>query len=225
MKLLKKIASVFISITFPFVLIMFSIRILFTPLFLQVEYNRPGFPSDSFGFSIEERTHWGTQSILYMFNDEGSSFMENLRLNDGSRLYNDREVSHMLDVKILLQKTLRLFYVFLIVYLLIFLFFLRDKNLSAFWRATSYGGKFTLGLIGLILVAVLVSFDVLFTYFHKLFFTGDTWLFNYSDSLIRLFPMQLWQDAFLLMGIITLGLALFFSFYKGNAGRNKIISS
>jgi integral membrane protein (TIGR01906 family) len=58
------------------------------------------------------------------------------------------------------------------------------------------------------LTAVLVDFDGLFTAFHHLFFEGDTWLFYYSDSLIRLFPMRFWRDAFILTGGITILLAL-----------------
>jgi integral membrane protein (TIGR01906 family) len=68
----------------------------------------------------------------------------------------------------------------------------------------------TLGLIGAILAAILISFDALFTAFHHLFFTGDSWLFLYSDSLIRLFPLRLWQDGFIAMGILTaVGAVLF----------------
>jgi uncharacterized membrane protein len=44
-----------------------------------------------------------------------------------------------------------------------------------------------------------------FTAFHHLFFTGDSWLFLFSDTLIRLFPIRFWQDAFLFAAIIALG--------------------
>jgi integral membrane protein (TIGR01906 family) len=44
-----------------------------------------------------------------------------------------------------------------------------------------------------------------FTLFHQVFFTGDSWLFYYSDTLIRLFPIRFWQDAFLWAAILALG--------------------
>ena len=44
-----------------------------------------------------------------------------------------------------------------------------------------------------------------FAGFHSLFFEGDSWLFLYSDTLIRLFPIRFWQDAFLLAAVIALG--------------------
>lgn len=222
MNLLKKFLSLFITITFPFVLIMFSIRVLFTPLFLVVEYNMPGFPSDPYGFSKEERLKWGSFSIQYLFNDEDPEFLENLRFEDGTSIYNEREVSHMVDVKILLQQTLRLFYLFLIVYFVIIIWAKIKNQLHWVWGAISNGGGLTLFLIGAILIAVVTSFDALFTAFHKVFFVGDTWLFYFSDTLIRLFPMRLWQDAFIFMGIITVAVALFFAIY-GNKKKSKKI--
>lgn len=222
MNLPRKLLSLFITMTLPFVLIMFSIRVLFTPLFLVVEYNMPGFPSDPYGFSKEERLKWGSLSIQYLFNNEGPEFLENLRFEDGSSIYNDREVSHMVDVKILLQQTLRLFYLFLIVYFVIIIWAKMKNQLQWLWGAFSNGGGLTLFLIGAILIAVVTGFDALFTAFHKVFFVGDTWLFYFSDTLIRLFPMRLWQDAFIFMGIITVAVALFFAIY-GNKKKSKKI--
>jgi integral membrane protein (TIGR01906 family) len=183
----------------------------------------PGFPSDPYGFSQEERLDWGTKSIQYFFNNAGPEYMQNLRFEDGTSIYNDREVSHMLDVKILLQQTLRLFYILLILYILIIIWAKTKNQLHLLWEAARKGGWLTLGLIGTILAAVVISFDALFTAFHKLFFTGDTWLFYYSDTLIRLFPMRLWQDAFIFMGIITVAVALFFAIY-GNKKKFKQVN-
>jgi integral membrane protein (TIGR01906 family) len=83
------------------------------------------------------------------------------------------------------------------------------KGMPTYWKAFSAGGYLTLGLIGLSLVGILVGFSGFFTGFHRLFFTGDTWLFQYNDSLIRLFPMKLWQDGFTAAGVLSgiLGLA------------------
>jgi len=55
-----------------------------------------------------------------------------------------------------------------------------------------------------------VSFWQFFTLFHELFFTGDSWIFEYSDTLIRLFPLRFWQDLFLFIPILIAicGLAL-----------------
>ena len=58
--------------------------------------------------------------------------------------------------------------------------------------------------MGLTVVFSLLAFRAFFTAFHRVFFEGDTWLFHYSDTLIRLFPERFWQDAFLWLGGLSL---------------------
>jgi integral membrane protein (TIGR01906 family) len=70
---------------------------------------------------------------------------------------------------------------------------------STLYRALLFGSFLTAALIVLGLVAVATSFNWLFTQFHALFFEGDSWLFRYSDTLIRLYPERFWVDAFALM--------------------------
>jgi integral membrane protein (TIGR01906 family) len=56
----------------------------------------------------------------------------------------------------------------------------------------------------LLAIGLIVAFPVVFVGFHRVFFEGDTWLFLYSDTLIRLFPERFWQDAFLFIAVATL---------------------
>jgi len=73
----------------------------------------------------------------------------------------------------------------------------------------------------MIIVGVVINFDTLFTSFHRIFFEGDTWLFSYSNSLIRLFPLRFWQDVFITIG----GLSIFFSLLAAFIGQKTSISS
>jgi integral membrane protein (TIGR01906 family) len=41
---------------------------------------------------------------------------------------------------------------------------------------------------------MLLSWGEFFTTFHRLFFEGETWIFPYTDTLIRLFPIRFWMD-------------------------------
>jgi integral membrane protein (TIGR01906 family) len=91
----------------------------------------------------------------------------------------------------------------------------RGNWLPEFWKGASRGGWLTAGMIVAILILVATSFDALFTQFHYLFFEGDTWLFYYSDTLIRLFPMKFWQDAFALLGGLTLLASLLIGYFGG----------
>lgn len=208
MKRITTLVSFLLTLVVPYILLMIGIRALFTPAFLQFEYNRPGFPPDVYGFTTADRLKYGGISLDYLFNSSDPQFLANVKLSDGTPLYNERELSHMLDVKILLQKTLTLSWIFLGLAGLALFWAWRGRWLVKYCRALARGGWLTIGLIAAVLLGVGISFDWLFTQFHHLFFTGDSWLFQWSDSLIRLFPLPLWQDGFIGVGILAVILSI-----------------
>jgi integral membrane protein (TIGR01906 family) len=110
----------------------------------------------------------------------------------------------MLDVKILVQQMIRAWYLLLLLFTATAVYAWQAKWMRDFLFALKRGGWMTLGLIAAIAVLIFTSFTELFTAFHRVFFQGDTWLFFYSDSLIRLFPLRFWQDAFLWMAVFWL---------------------
>ena len=82
-------------------------------------------------------------------------------------------------------------------------------------KSISRGGWLTVGLIVAVLVYLALNFNSLFVNFHKVFFEGDTWLFLYSDSLIRLFPERFWRDAFIWIGTMALGSGAALGYFLG----------
>lgn len=204
MKRLYAVLSIVVTAIIPFFLILTAIRVMITPLYARIEYNSPGFPEDSFGFSKEERLYWSEFAINYLVNDSDISYLGDLRFPDGQPLYNQRELSHMVDVKILVQAAYRAWWVMLAVLVGLGVWAWRGGWSGQYRRGVWRGGWATLGLIFAVLVAVAVSFQALFTQFHRLFFTGDTWIFEWSDTLIRLFPIRFWRDAFILVGVLTI---------------------
>lgn len=210
---MNRLISVFswlVTLTIPLLLLMTSIRLLLNPLFLEIEYRTPNFPADPYGFTFEERLKWSKISLEYLLNDAGIDFLAELKFADGSPLYIDRELSHMLDVKILVQQMIVGWYVVLALLVVIALIAWQVKGLPDFWTAVTRGGWLTLGLIAAILLSIAVSFSALFTGFHRIFFEGESWIFLYSDTLIRLFPLRFWQDAFIILGVFTIIQALVF---------------
>lgn len=205
MRTLRPVITTLVPIAVPLFLMMFSIRLLLSPLFLSLEYNMPGFPEDPFGFTQDDRMHYANISVKYLLNDQDITFLGDLQFSKSSPVFNQRELDHMVDVKNLVQLMLKVWYGITAFLLLAGIWSWLGKWRALFWKAVSRGGWLTLALIALILAGVLVSFSALFTGFHLLFFEGDTWLFYYSDTLIRLFPMRFWQDAFIFMGIISAG--------------------
>lgn len=205
----------------PFFLVMTAICFMLNPFFLRIEYRRPGFPSDPYGFTFEERLKWSLMSLDYLTNDADISFLGDLNLPDGSLLFNERELSHMVDVKLIVQKLIPTWYVITFILLVFGFWAWLEKSSQDYWSSLSRGGWLTIGFIFLIFVVVATSFNTLFTTFHRVFFEGDTWLFRFSDTLIRLFPLCFWQDIFVTIGIFSLFEALLIIFLSHTLSTKK----
>ena len=211
------ILSWLVSVLVPIALIGLGLRLLLTPLFLKIEYNMPYFPPDEYGFTKEDRLRWAPYALDYLVNNEGISYLGDLKFDDGTPLYNERELSHMDDVKLVTQGALRVWYasLALLAVLGVWAWFGRFASAPQWWHAYRLGlmrgGWLMIGLaviVGLIVVTgIAINPNVFwgfFSGFHTLFFEGDSWLFLYSDTLIRLFPIRFWQDAFLWAAVIAL---------------------
>jgi integral membrane protein (TIGR01906 family) len=209
MKWLVRIFQSLLVLIVPFVILMTSVRIMLTSLTIDVEYRLPNVPVDSYGFTQSQRTTYAKLAVKYLTNSQGISFLADQTFPEGESLYNERELSHMLDVKILVQKMIIVWYVASGLILVMGLIAWRIRKSKDFWLALHNGGWATLILILGILVAAMINFDSLFTIFHRIFFTGDTWLFYYSDTLIRLFPMEFWLNMFIALGLFVILFSVF----------------
>ena len=206
------ILSLLATLLVPIALIGLGLRVLLTPAFLKVEYNMPYFPPDEFGFTKADRLKWAPYALNYLTNSADISYLANLKFDNGKPLYNERELSHMNDVKRVTQGALRVWYVSLVLLALLGVWAWLGGWWSAYRLGLMRGGWLMVVLavaVGLIaLIGILISPDIFFSFFtgfHHLFFEGDSWLFLFSDTLIRLFPIRFWQDAFLWAAIIALG--------------------
>lgn len=187
-------------ILIPPVIILSIARLLLTPAFPGLEYRMPGFPDDPYGFTLQDRLVYSKLSIEYLLNDSDISFFEPFTLPGGSPLYNDRELSHMDDVKVLFQLALKIWKISVASLGLIILALLLQKKLPVLLKVFKSGGFLTIALLVALLISVALDFSAFFTWFHSLFFEGDTWIFYYSDTFIRLFPIRFWQDCFIYAG-------------------------
>jgi len=190
----------FVTLLVPLAVIMLAVRLLLTPFFLEIEYRMPGFPEDQYGFSFQDRLAWAKPSVEYLVNREGIEFLGNLKFENGQPIYVDRELSHMHDVKEVVQKLLRLWYIDLGILILIGILAYQGGWFGNYLLGWKWGGFLTAGLFLFLAVFASISFWQFFTWFHSLFFSGDSWLFEFSDTLIRLFPIRFWQDAVAYIG-------------------------
>jgi integral membrane protein (TIGR01906 family) len=226
LKILISILLVFLILTMPVLLVTTAIQVALTPLFVNVEYRLPGFPPDEYGFTTADRLKWSAYSINYLLGRVSNEEFASQRLPDGSSLYNQRELSHMLDVRNLTATVLNIWLGLFAFFLLVTYLCWKSKEMDAWFAAVRRGGNLTIGLIFAILFYLAINFDELFTQFHELFFQGDSWLFLMSDNLIRLFPIRFWRDIFIFIGglnIITGDLFVFFS--KKHFNKKKIMKA
>jgi len=204
--------SGFVTVLIPMVLLGLAIRVLLSPLFYQLEYNMPYFPPDEYGFTKADRLKWAPYAVNYLINSADISYLGDLQFDDGSPLYNERELRHMQDVKTVTQGALKLWYLSLALLIGLGIWAWFGGWWEYFLLGLKRGGWLMVGLGGLIGAIVIVGiavnpnvFDEFFVLFHSLFFEGNSWLFYFSDTLIRLFPIRFWEDAFLWAAVIALG--------------------
>ena len=208
----------------PVVLTLTNVRLLMTPLFPNFEYNLPGFPLDLYGFAKEDRLKWSKVAIDYLLNNAGIEFLADLRFPEGQTaplescgdyttrdctyLYNDRELRHMVDVKNVTRGALWVWGVGGVMVLLSAgaLFYFGER--AALRAGLLWGAGITLVFYLGIIAVIAVNFNALFVQFHQVFFESGTWTFLFSDTLIRLFPVRFWQDAFIFIGAASVVEAL-----------------
>ena len=191
--------------TLPILLLALNLRLVTGHWFVRWEYRRAGFPPDPFGLSTEERIRLASVCQDFLASNADISLLADLQLSNGAPAFNQRELRHMSDV----QAVYHGISVAGIVSGLIWIgvsatltpFGLARRHLPS---ALLRGGLITLGLLAAVGGFMLVSWGEFFTTFHRLFFTGETWIFPNSDTLIRLFPIRFWIDiAATLVGLLT----------------------
>lgn len=214
----------------PVVLTLTNVRLLMTPTFPEVEYGQASFPADLYGFTRADRLYWARRSIDFILGDTRAGRVEAWKFSDDGRapagtqapaescgfygdqygprdctyFYNDREVRHMHDVRSVTRAVLNVWVVLGVLSLLaigLLAYFQQPATLR--WSLLA-GAAVTWGVLLFLVVFIAVGFTQFFTLFHQVFFEGDSWIFLWSDSLIRLFPLKFWFDAFLFVGLATL---------------------
>lgn len=226
MKKIHRILSWLIALILPVVIVLSVVRLVINPWYLEFEYRTPGFPIDSYGFNLQDRLKYAKIAAEYLVNSEDISFLGDLRfpagqqapelscqfMTDCTHLYNDRELEHMVDVKNVVRGAIVVLEVGFALLIGLAIWAWRGIWQDAYLKGLQRGGILVLVLIGLIILSVLFAFNNIFIIFHEIFFRAGTWTFFYSDTLIRLFPERFWQDTFLMVGGLAIGIGLLFYF-------------
>lgn len=201
--LLGQVLQTLIAVFFPLVLLIGAVRAVTTHVFLWVEYHRPGFPADRYGFSTDDRVTYGSHVMDYLLNFAGPRYLAELVDASGNPLFLAREVSHMADVKVVMLSSLAAGAVLAVLGVAAGIYLARHYK-GGIRRGLFAGSAATIVLIAVIGTLGVLNWERFFAGFHALFFASGTWTFYVDDTLIRLFPGRFWMDA----GIVIAALVL-----------------
>lgn len=202
-----------------------SIRLLISPELLRWEYGKASFPPDRYGFTREQRREYAQVAVEFLASPERPE--EAIRLlaeqtHNGESLYNQRELEHMVDTKRLTDIIRQgAWTAGLIVLAGTALLAWRPETRGAAWQALLNGALLTFGILGGILAYILVGWRSFFTRFHQLLFPAGSWTFDYSETLIRLFPEEFWFDVGLMLAMGPLAAALAIWLMARTLGRRR----
>ena len=191
-----------IALAVPVLTIMLAVRAVASPAFLWLEYHRPGFPADSYGFDTQERLRLGSYGLDYILNLAPHTYLADITTG-GNAAFLASEVEHMTDVK----RVMLISMTFALIMLVLALLSARTLRLRApgVLRSSLFTGAWlTLALLIGLGVAGAIGWEAFFTTFHEVFFPQGNWQFRMSDTLIRLYPPQFWVDAAATAGALTL---------------------
>ena len=208
------------TLALPYLLVAASVRLLLSHEFLRLEYQRPGFPMDPYGFSTEDRLEYGMHAIDFLFQAGDTGSLATLQIErrqctpqtaDAAYclLFNSNELRHLQDVKHMVTTMFTMAVVCGIAIAAVMLAARFRPGLQReFRRGLRAGAYLTLITIATLAIVAAAAWNSAFDRFHELFFAAGTWRFPYSDSLIRLYPEQLFVDASLLIGGLSIVAAL-----------------
>ena len=198
-----RLLKIVVGLLLPILLVVGSVRLLVTDQYLAFEYGKTDFSPDPFGFDNAQRLAFAAANFRYVREAQPIETLANQRLGD-SPLYNSRELKHMQDVQNVYQAVWWVWQLaFSLVLLVGFALAWRRVTRPALYTALRWGGLLTAGIVGLIGGLAVVAWQLWFVAFHQVFFATGTWTFEYTDTLIRLFPEKFWFDAALTIAGIS----------------------
>ena len=189
----KALKLIFI-LTLPIFVLLGSVRLLASDQYLAFEYEKSDFPPDTFGFTTSRRLTIASANLHFVRENLGIEALSDQVFN-GEPVYKSRELSHMLDVQKVYQTVWRVWQMIILLILLTGFLLWRFSTRITLPSAIQTGGLLTSGLIFALGLLAVVAWRGWFTAFHQIFFTPGSWLFEYSDTLIRLFPEKFWFDS------------------------------
>lgn len=179
------------------------------PNFFENEYTKYSV-ADSVDMELEDLLYVTDEMMDYLKDKREDLNIEAMINGSQQEFFNQREIDHMEDVKVLFLKgmSLRTICIGILIGAVILLAVLKASLIRVLPRMIQYGAGLFFGTLLLIGILISRDFTRAFTIFHELLFTNDLWILNpATDRLINIVPEPFFIDTALYIGI-TFGLSV-----------------
>lgn len=191
--IIKNIILIFIALSAILFLITMSINIITKDKEYYYVYSQENNITEYTGLNADKVEDMYSNLIDYIYKGDESLINKD---------FNEREVSHMVDVHKLYNLNMTVTYITsgILIASIIYLVVAYKNNISLYRDLRFIRNAFLIILLAIIILAGIISldFDQAFIKFHELFFNNDFWLLDpRTDVMIRMLP----QDFFMNMAI------------------------
>lgn len=149
------------------------------------------------GMSMEDLDKTTAMLLDYLNDRRDDLDLQVEKWGEVKPVFNEREISHMVDVKNLYATAAKVMYISLALALIIMAYLFKKDGKAQFFISAVKGYKTSLA-VAIILcvifgVAFTVGFNSFWTLFHEIVFTNDLWLLDpRTSTMINMYPLPFW---------------------------------
>jgi integral membrane protein (TIGR01906 family) len=203
---LTLVLSVAVTLAVPAILAVNGVRLVTNERYVEAVYEYGGVPDDRYGLGSAARERLalvGLESIRP--SSEGIALLREARFPGGEAAFNARELRHMEDVRTAVVRAYRFQLIALVaIGVLAVLFALLGSMRALVPVALVRGAALTVVVAAVVGVLAAFSYSSFEEPFHWLFFEGETWRFEETDTLRRLYPDRFWLDTAVVIGVLCM---------------------
>ena len=198
--------SIAVTLAVPAILVVNGIRLVTNERYVEAVYDHGRVPDDRYGLPTNERERLALVGLrsIQPSTAEGVDLLRGARLTNGEPAFNAREVTHMEDVRTAVARAYRFQVIAAVaIGVLALLLGLLTSMRSLVPVALARGAVLTGALAVVVGVVAATSYSSFEEPFHWLFFEGETWRFEETDTLRRLYPDRFWLDTAVVIGVLA----------------------
>jgi integral membrane protein (TIGR01906 family) len=198
--------SIAVTLAVPAILVVNGIRLATNDRYVEAVYEHGGMPDDRYGLPADERERLALVGLrsIQPSTAEGIDLLREARLPNGEPAFNGRELTHMEDVRTAVGRAYRFQVIAAIaIGVLALLLALLTSMRTLVPVALARGAVLTAVLAVVVGIVAATNYNAFEEPFHWLFFEGETWRFEETDTLRRLYPDRFWLDTAVVIGVLA----------------------